>query len=167
MDTQRVQDRLSRKRKILFAEKDPGLVDLKAALERLSRREIVLWAFECCEPQLDRPELHEAYTLVTKWARGEIKMPQAKRAILAIHSLAGEADELAEELRLRALAQGLSTVHTPTHAMGLPLYSLSSLVYRTGTVNRHEIDASLHHYHQVIERVKQMDIEAMTWADFL
>lgn len=170
MDTELIhviQQRLHRKCKILFKPEDPWLLSLNKALEGLSRRESVAWAFECCLPLIDSPELQEAYELVEKWARGEVKMPQAKQAILSIHRLAREAQELNEELRLRAIAQGLSTVHTSKHAIGLPLYYLSSLVHRSGIVYPQVISATIAKYQQTIEDIKQRDLTQTPWANFL
>lgn len=165
--TQSIQARLKHKRKLLFEPHDPYLEDLQRELEELTRRQLVLWALKSSEDLLDSPTLHEAHRLVTQWARGEIKMPQARQAILSIHQLAGEAPQLADELRLRAIAQGLSCVHTPKHALGLPLYQLSSLVHRSGIIDEQEILAKLNQYHQTIEDVKRLDPCDFSWANFL
>ncbi len=109
-----------------------GLLDLLAGHARLT---VTRWALTAAEPLARR--LAQQYPFDSRpadclrlgwaWARGQVKLPQAKRAILALHAMAGEMSSPAEAACCHALAQACSTVHTPGHAKGLPFYELTGL----------------------------------------
>lgn len=133
--------RMRRKNQILFAPDSLLLQDLVTALEGQSRRTVTFWALEQAEqvarqlaekyPDLSGPM--DAVAAARAWAAGQIRMPQAKRAILACHALAKDLPEdPAAAARCHAVAQGCSTVHTTGHALGLPIYALTALVYEQG-----------------------------------
>lgn len=65
------------------------------------------------------------------WAKGQIKMPVARRAILELHALAKEINEEQLSLLCRAIAHACATVHTERHALGLPIYELTVMVSKT------------------------------------
>ena len=66
------------------------------------------------------------------WAAGELKMRPAQRSILRCHALAKELPSPADIAACHAVAQACSVVHTPGHALGYPIYDLTSLVRRLG-----------------------------------
>ncbi len=122
---------------ILFGRDSACLQPLLRLIEQQTHRTLVLWAFEYAElllaqfeekyPHEVRPR--EAISLSRAWARGEIKMPSARTAILAAHRAAAElAGDVVYSLLAHAIGQAVSTVHVETHAIGGPIYGLTALV---------------------------------------
>ena len=166
--------RLKRKNQILFSRE--GLWELDLLLRQQNRRTVVCWAFEMAEdileelsarlPGEERPA--GCLAAARRWAAGEIKMPEAKKAILACHAAAKELPPH-EAALCHALAQGCSVVHTSGHAMGLPIYELTALVRRDGLAEcRPAVKKRLSRY---LERLSwwASHPEAQTgpWAKFL
>ena len=58
-------------------------------------------------------------------------MPSARPAILAVHAMAKQLQDPGDAALCHGVGQGCSTVHTPRHAMGLPIYELTALVHHT------------------------------------
>ena len=133
-------ERLRRHNQILFSQDSPLLAPLLLLLERQDRRTVVLWALELAEesaavlsqryPHEDRPQA--AVDASRSWAAGLIKMPFAKRAILQCHALAKELSSQEDIALCHAVGQACSTVHTPGHALGYPIYELTAIVRRLG-----------------------------------
>ena len=98
-------------RKILFGRNSACIQPLRALIEEQTHRTLTAWALDCAAPYADffearqpgdaRPR--EALRLACAWSRGEIKMPAAKRAILAAHAAASEAADRAVENELARL----------------------------------------------------------------
>lgn len=172
-----VADRLRKKNKILFSYRDPFLFDLTQNIAAQPHKCIILWAFSFSEelvcllkskyPHEVRPR--ELLTKARQWAAGEIKMSEAKRAILACHTMAKEVNSLEDTALCHALGQACSTVHTAGHAMGLPVYELSALVRRYGLegcaeaveMRKSEYFSRLRRYSLYIEH------EKLSWAPFI
>lgn len=141
-----VKARIKRKNQILFSQESPILRELAMLLETQNRRTVVLWALDlsgdCVRELLEKyPEDKrpwKAWEEAKLWAAGEIKMPVAKKAILACHSLAKEIAAPEDKALCHAVGQACSTVHTKRHAMGLPLYELTALVKKYGVENCRE-----------------------------
>lgn len=57
-------------------------------------------------------------------------MPVAKRAILDVHAMARDMDDPADAALCHAVGQRCSCVHTPKHALGLPVYELTATYIR-------------------------------------
>lgn len=107
---------------------------------------VILWALDCAKVPLEqveatcpdekRPRL--ALELCEAWAKGNIKMPLAKKAILQAHAVAKETDRITG-----ALCHGIghvgATVHVKSHALGLPMYELTAL----GLTNRDDYEKPL------------------------
>ena len=62
-------------------------------------------------------------------------MPLAQRLILDCHAIAKELDNAADIALCHAVGQACAVVHTAGHALGLPMYELSAIVYRLGIDN--------------------------------
>ncbi|MDR1794571.1 MAG: hypothetical protein LBR25_04180 [Erysipelotrichaceae bacterium] len=132
-----VRERQKRKCQILFTKTNPLLNDLKAFLNQASHQAIILWALELAGPVVEdlrdkyprqnRPLL--AYQAAVGWAKGKIKMPDAKRAILDCHGLAKELSEPTDIALCHAVGQACSCVHTAGHALGFVMYELTSIVF--------------------------------------
>ena len=104
---------------------------------------MVLWALNLAEesvcvleekyPNEHRPRT--ALELTRFWAAGEIKMTQAKRAILDCHAMAKEIT-IPEDIALcHAIGQACGVVHTVGHALGYPIYELTAIARRYGIEN--------------------------------
>ena len=91
-----VQDRLRRKNELLFSRDSADLQPLRALRSRPDPRTAVLWARDFAEEtaalltesQTEAQRPAQALQAARAWAAGEIKMPQARRAILAGHDAA-------------------------------------------------------------------------------
>lgn len=136
MDFEDLYRRKKAKRILYFTPESPCLRPLRELLEKEERKTIVLWALACARQTLEvlearlpgekRPRL--CLDACEKWSMGLIKMDVARRAILDVHRLCRETENPIDQSFCRALAHGGSTVHTPKHAMGLPIYELTALV---------------------------------------
>ena len=138
-----VKTKLHRKNQILFSKDSECLQDLRILLQSQDHRTIILWAFELAAESIDvlaqkypdekRPQ--EALNAAEDWAAGRIKMHTAQRKILDCHALAKELDCKADIAACHAVGQACSVVHAAGHALGYPIYDLTSIVYRTGIEN--------------------------------
>ena len=96
-------------------------------------------------------------------------MPEAKRAILAAHAFAKEIDDAADIARIHAVGQAASTVHVAAHALGLPFYELTSIVFDMGIDRcREAVDAKIAMYQERLTYWQNhIDGLERTWAPFL
>lgn len=141
MVIEEVELRLGHKNKILFTRDSPVLGDLARLLDEVDKKVAVLWALDLSGEivvELDHkyPQIElfdQSLNLAYQWLQGMVKMPAAKKAILELHGLAKvfeqEPATMADGLKIRGLAHGLSSIHSKKHAIGLPVYFLSALVY--------------------------------------
>lgn len=135
-----VKARLKRKNQVLFAKDCEFLWQLSDLLGAQDHRTLVLWALDFAEdsvsqleskyPSEERPR--NALDGARKWAAGKIKMPAAQRKILDCHAFAKEIECKADIAACHAVGQACSVVHTAGHAIGYPIYDLTSIVYRLG-----------------------------------
>ena len=172
-----VKIKLKRKNQILFRKDCEFLEDLASLVEKQKRIVLVMWAFDLAResikvleekyPQENRPRDALAYSKA--WARGEIKMPIAQRKILDCHGFAKEIDNKEDIASVHAVGQACSVVHTAGHAMGYPIYDLTSIVHRYGIDDCFEFIES--RKVEYIDKLncwsKNKDIYNFTWADFL
>lgn len=136
-----VRGRLQKKNQILFVKDCAFLQELNSFLRIQNHRTVVLWAFDLAEESIEvlaqnypmekRPQ--EALDAARDWAAGRIKMHEAQRKILDCHAFAKEIDCRADIAACHAVGQACAVVHTAGHAMGYPIYDLSSIVYREGS----------------------------------
>ena len=138
-----VQIKLKRKNQILFSKDSEFLQDLILLIQNQSHRTLALWAFDLAEESIatlakkypceHRPQ--EALDAVKNWAAGTIKMRLAQRKILDCHAYAKELTCKEDIAICHAIGQACSVVHTPGHAIGYPIYDLTSIVLRLGIEN--------------------------------
>jgi hypothetical protein len=137
-------------KKLLFTRESACLQPIRELIERQKHRTLVLWVIDCAPrvlsifesryPEETRPR--ETLEAADAWARGEIKMPIAKRAAHAAHNAAtAVADDPAACAAACAMGHVVGTVHVETHAMGLVLYGLTAFVYAEGQENADEVIA--------------------------
>ena len=126
-------------RKLLVTRESACTQPIRELIEKQKHRTLVLWAIDCAEhilpifeqthPSDKRPR--EAVEAARAWARGEIKMPVAKRAAHAAHNAASAVAEVdpAGCAAARAIGHVVGTVHVETHAIGVVMYGVTAFVY--------------------------------------
>lgn len=125
---------------MLFAKDSALLQDLATLLQHESHRVLVLWALDLAVGSVEQLEKRypderrprEAVEAAREWSSGEIKMRLAQRTILDCHALAKEIDCQEDIAACHAVGQACATVHTAGHAIGYPIYDLTSMIYRYG-----------------------------------
>lgn len=171
-----VEEKLKRKNKVLFTRESKCLKDLIELIKKQKHRTLVLWAFECIKgplkifeekyPNEKRPR--KAIELCKRWAEGEIKMPEAKRAILDCHAVCKEIDDEYYIALCHGIAQGISTVHVETHALGLPFYELTSIVIKNRDNYEEKVKEKIKYYIDTLTYF-QNNVDKLNnkWAKFL
>lgn len=170
-----IDDALSRLgcgRSILFNKDSPCFAELSHRLSVSDRCTVVLWGLQCAESVVeelsrrhpDDPRPMAALELSRGWSRGAVSMREAKRAILDVHAMAvGLPDS--DAALCHAVGQGCSCVHTPKHALGLPIYDLSAMVM--DGFREREVTFRVEWYMEVLDGCSGMDKSVMDWARFL
>ena len=160
-----------RKNQILFSKECELFQDLSYIIKHQNRRTMVLWALNLAEesvcvleekyPNEHRPRT--ALELTRFWAAGEIKMTQAKRAILDCHAMAKEIT-IPEDIALcHAIGQACGVVHTVGHALGYPIYELTAIVRRYGIENcRVAVETRAYEYVEKLRSLERLNIIYLT-----
>ena len=173
--TQEVQNSLRHGRSILFTKNSECLQPLSILLSVSDRKPIIVWALDLAKDTADLiADPQFAYTAKRAveecrlWAQGKIKMPQARKAIVACHSAAKKASDPATASFLHAIGQACSTVHTVKHGLGFPVYDLTAIVYRFGVENCGEKVAEriAQYMERLLYRREHFD-EFNEWASFI
>ena len=172
-----VRARAKRKNKVLFMPGDSLFDALAPLTERAGRRALVLWALSLAEETLPRLQAllpgearpSRAVALSRPWARGEVKMPAAKAAILACHAAAKEGVSPEAAALCHAVGQACAVVHARGHALGFAVYELTAIVRREGVEDcRARVEARVCEY---VSRLLRAEEEAASapgpWARFL
>ncbi len=172
-----VKIKIKNRNQILFSKDSKFLKELDILLKEQSHRVLVLWALELADEALknlqekypDEKSAEEAITAARAWAFGDIKMNLAKRKILDCHALAKSLQDKADIAVCHAIAQACSVVHTAKHAMGFPIYELSSIVYQYGIDESYEkVEKRKQEY---IDKIyywnKNIDKYKGKWANFI
>ncbi len=172
-----VKEKLKRGNKILFTRDSSCLQKLIRLVELQKHRTLVMWAFECAEiplnlleakyPSEQRPRI--AIECAKAWARGDLKMPAAKKAILDAHAVAKEIEDEVYIALCHAIGHAGATVHVETHALGLVFYELSAIVLLNGKENfdlavNEKID---YYYDRLLYWQKNIDTLDVPWSKFL
>lgn len=172
-----VEQKLRKKNTVLFSRDSECLQELKTLIELQKHRTLVMWALDCAKVPLAQFEEKYPYELRPRaalelceaWARGKIKMPVAKRAILDAHAVAKEIDDRVYGALCHAIGHAGATVHVETHALGLPFYELTSLVFMLGENGyQKQVCGKIDYYCQRLvywqENIDKLNLE---WASFL
>ena len=172
-----VRTKLKRKNQVLFAKDAEFLQDLAMLFREQSHKTMVLWALDLAaesvakleEKYPDEARPREALEAARAWAEGKIKMRPAQRKILECHALAKELDSKEDIALCHAIGQACAVVHTAGHAMGYPMYELSSIVYRLGVENcRESVERRKQEYIQKLFYWNEhVDDYKGIWADFM
>ncbi|MCL2065451.1 MAG: hypothetical protein FWG98_13920 [Candidatus Cloacimonetes bacterium] len=126
-------------RKMLNDINAPYLQSLMKLIETQSKITLVKWCLEYAENHLlhiyekhysndFRPR--KSIESGKEWLAGNIKFPEIKKIILNCHQAAREAEDnpIAQAVA-RACGQVTSTIHVPTHSLGLALYGALAIAY--------------------------------------
>jgi hypothetical protein len=172
-----VELKLKKRNKLLFSRDSLCLQELIKLIQLQNHRTLVMWALDCAELPLNQFEAkypnerrpRTCLELCENWARGKIKMPKAKQAILGSHSVAKEIDDREYGALCQAIGHAGAAVHVETHALGLPIYELTAIVRSYGVDNfKESVREKINYYYTRLqywqETTDQLELE---WADFL
>lgn len=172
-----VKQRLKRRNQLLFTRGSECIEELIKLISLQKHRTVVMWAFLCAEnavahlkekyPDDDRPS--EAVRMCKLWAEGEIKMPPAKKALLAAHAMAKDIGSTEDIALCHAVGQACATVHVETHAVGLAMYELTAIVRRYGVENcKAAVEHRVSEYVQCMKKCeRETENSNGKWASFL
>lgn len=172
-----VEIKMKKSNKILFSRDSECLHDLISLIQKQNHRTLVMWALDCSKLTLEQfeakyPDEHRpriCLELCKDWAKGKIKMPAAKRAILDSHAVAKEINDSQYGALCHAIGHAGATVHVETHAIGLPMYELTALVLKFGRDNFEKpvIDKINYYYNRLLYWQDNAGKLKLEWADFL
>lgn len=172
-----VEIKLKKRNKILFSRNSECLQDLIKLIELQNHRTLVMWAFDCAKVTLEQfrakyPNEHRpriCLELCNDWARGKIKMPTAKCAILDSHAVAKEINDIEYGALCHGIGHAGATVHVETHALGLVFYELTAIILKYGKYNYNEPvqDKINYYYNRLLYWQENIDKHNLDWADFL
>lgn len=172
-----VEIKLKKRNKLLFSRESRCLQELLNLFQLQNHRTLVMWALDCAQLTLKHfeakyPNEHRPKTcleLSESWARGKIKMPVAKRAILDSHAVAKEIDDREYGALCHAIGHAGGTVHVKTHAVGLPIYELTAIVCKYGKDNfpKPVSEQISYYYNRLLYWQENTDKLGLVWADFL
>lgn len=170
-----VEKNLKKRNQIFFSWESECLAGLLELMSRVSRKTLVLWAFECSEftlAELEKrapSEMRPRFALEKsrEWAAGRIKMPEAKSCILAAHAAAKETNDRIAASLCHAAGQAASAVHTEAHAAGLAFYELTAIVLMNEDYEA-AVSEKIDFYCRTLKRIAESGEEkSRTWAKFL
>ena len=172
-----VEAKIKKRNKILFSRDSQCLQELIRLIQIQNHRTLVMWALDCAKLPLEQfeakyPDERRPRTcleLCEAWARGKIKMPIAKQAILDAHAVAKEIDDSEYGCLCHAIGHAGTTVHVETHALGLPIYELTAMVLKYGKDNfQKPVSEKInYYYHRLLYWQENTDKFELDWADFL
>lgn len=172
-----VKIKLKKRNKILFSRDSECLQELIRLIRLQNHRTLVMWSLDCAKVPLK--EFEEKYPderrprtcleLCEAWARGRIKMPIAKRAILDSHAVAKEIDDSEYGALCHAIGHAGASVHVETHALGLPIYELTAMVLKYGKDNfQKPVSEKINYYYnRLLYWQENTDKLGFDWAGFL
>ncbi len=109
---------------------------VQGKLSSLDRTSMAIWAADCAEhvlplftetqPNDERPRL--AIEAARAWARGDIKVGQARAAALASHAAARECTDAAACAAARAAGHAAATAHMAGHAVHAAEYAVKAVM---------------------------------------
>ena len=107
------------------------------SLDKRDHNSLALWTTDCAEhvlphfeekyPKDDRPR--KAIETGRAWARGKIKMSEARAAAIAAHAAARDADRAAARAAARATGHAAATAHVAGHAPHAANYAVKAVTY--------------------------------------
>ena len=172
MDIEDVKLKIKRKNKILFNFDSVCLQKLLAVFDSYDRKTIVLWAFNCSkwivkylEDKYQDSIFSDAYEMAYRFAKGEVKLYDAKRYILKVHGFAKSISDSYDIALCHALGQAISSAHVKKHGMGLVFYELTALVLLNG-VDEELLDSKICYYIDMMDDAYKVK-DKYQWAKFM
>lgn len=172
-----VNKRLKQKRQLLFARDSAYLQDLMILFQSQDHRVMALWAFDFAaesvakleEKYPDERRPREALEAAKDWAAGQIKMRSAQRKILDCHAFAKEISCKEDIAACHAVGQACAVVHTAGHAIGYPMYDLTSIIFRLGAEHcMEQVERRKQEYmDKLFYWIRHISDDKGTWADFM
>lgn len=172
-----VEVKIKKKNRVLFSRESACLQELLRLIEVQKHRTLVLWALDCAKIPLEKLAEHcpsesrprTALEICRSWARGDVKMPIARKAILDSHAAAKDMDNPADAALCHAIGHAGATVHVETHAIGLPFYELTALVMESGYHNYQKavIEKIKFYQQRLVFWQENIDKTDFNWAKFL
>jgi hypothetical protein len=172
-----VEIKLKKRNKMLFSRDSQCLQELIKLIQLQNHRTLVMWALDCAKLPLEQFEAkytderrpRTCLELCETWARGKIKMPMAKRAILDSHAVAKIIDDSEYGALCHAIGHAGATVHAETHALGLPIYELTAIVLKHGKDNfpKPVSEKINYYYDRLLYWQENTDKLGLDWAGFL
>jgi len=172
-----VETKIKKRNKILFSRDSQCLQELINLIHIQNHRTLVMWALDCTKLPLKQFEAkypdelrpRKSLELCEAWARGKIKMPIAKQAILDTHAVAKKIDDGEYIALCHAIGHAGATVHVETHALGLPIYELTAMVLKYGKDNfQKPVSEKInYYYHRLLYWQDNTDKLGFDWANFL
>lgn len=172
-----VEIKLKKRNKVLFSRDSECLQDLIKLIQLQNHRTLVMWALDCAKVPLKQFEIKYpnecrpriCLELCENWARGKIKMPIAKRAILDSHAVAKEINDSEYGALCHAIGHAGATVHVETHALGLPFYELTAIVlkYRKDNFQKPVSEKISYYLNRLLYWQENTDKLGLDWAGFL
>lgn len=172
-----VEEKIAKKNKLLFNKKSKSLRILVETMDEIDHRSLILWAFDCSRHTLDKFEKkypnekrpRNCYEKSLEWSYGNIKMPEAKKAILECHRVAKEINDPVYSAYCHGIAQACSTVHVKEHAFGLVIYELTAMVLENGREKyENQVTEQIKHYLNRLLFFRDNKIDSnRKWAKFL
>lgn len=153
---------------------DERLADFYALAGGCDKLCLVAWALEYSPNYADMFEeycqderVRGAIAASFMWAKGQIRMPEARRYILDAHKAANECGYPVAEAAARAVAHAASSVHSARHAAGLALYGLTAFGLKYGR-DSVEVKEELSRLTEGLARTAtEKKYLQTTWAKFL
>jgi hypothetical protein len=172
-----VEIKLKKRNKILFSRDSQCLQDLIKLIQLQNHQTLVMWALDCAKVPLEQFEAkysderrpRTCLELCEDWARGKIKMPVAKQAILDSHAVAKEINYSEYGALCHAIGHAGATVHVETHGLGLPFYELTAIVLKYGKDNfpKPVSEKINYYYNRLLYWEENTHKLGLDWADFL
>ena len=171
---EQVKAKQKRRNEILFDRKNELLQPLRLLIAQQNHIVIVAWCLDCLqsiaasltEKWGEDARISNVLSLSQQWARGEIKMPKAKAAILAVHAIAKETKDPIVIAYAHAIGQGCGSIHTEARAIGMVTYDLTAMVHQYGIENcQTVIEKRVEWYMQRLYDISmQKDLLKQPWA---
>lgn len=141
---------MAKLRKMLGAADSPYILSLMRLIETQSKTTIGDWCVDYAEkyilniyekafPGDDRLRL--AVDAYRSYRKGELKLPELKKAVAMTVQAAKEAEKNpAAQAAARTIGQAIGAVYTPTHSLGLAFYGAAAIAYdRVGLEEKPEV----------------------------
>ncbi len=99
--------------------------------------ERVLYLFEAASPSDDRPRA--AIEAARAWARGDLKMTDARKIAFASHAAARETNSESACLAARAAGHAAATAHVATHSPHAAAYAIKAIAKQCSECKHDEL----------------------------